>query len=411
MNNARNMLAMVLSVIPCIASSVAIQADSGKIKSSSGIRPQQSLPLLRSAIPPSLADRRLSNHSVTRAPSGLESGDLECGVNAMCASFPNEQDDVTAWIGFPHHDKDGDFFIATYGQRATHLGNGVYATPLWDERHFWVKFNQESVPYPLQPRYIDTDADTGHVYYSADYVGFRLGEEYWPSHLPESEYNYYLTSGMDPYGLYPYGVSISSFVIEMDPATEEVVDYRIDYYDSNANYTESFSFDLGDKLGTYFLGFQKYDADYVWLFSIEDIAEVTQAPEFSVKKWVPGNDFPCTYCDGLDISQTDFYYMFESFTADRWSYTDPLPIIKAPEPCPIDPDAIDRCNPADTDLLYHEVISGGSDRCVTDHSLSFSGRVDQDAKLLLESDQIRLIEDTHFKPGSCVRIRAITPSN
>jgi hypothetical protein len=411
MSRIFKILAAILLAIPGIASASLTWCDSGSIKSPSGTQYQQSLPFSRSAIPPSLADRRLSSLGGTRAPSGLEASNLECGVNAMCASFSSEQSSVTAWIGFPYQEKDGEFFIATYGQRATHIGNGVYATPLWDKRHFWIKFNQESVPYPLQSRYIDTDADTGHVYYSADYVGYRLGEKYWPSHLPQYEYNYYLTSGGDPYELYPYGASISSFIIEMDPATEEVVDYWIDYYDSNADYIESFSFDLGDKLGTYFLGFQKVDPDYVWLFSIEDIAEVTQAPEFSVKNWVPGKDFSCTYCDGFDISQVNFYYMFEAFTAERWSYTDPLPVITAQQPCPIDPDAIDRCNPADTELLYHEVISGGSDRCITDQSLSFSGRVDQDAKLLLESNQIRLVEDTHFKPGSCVRIQAKTPSN
>jgi hypothetical protein len=380
-------------LLSCVVHASSFYVGRANTRPAPGSQIQPILPPVRPAIPPSLQDVRFAQPDVapqaraaTRATTGLV-----CGENVQCASFAGEGEmpDVSAWMGFPYQESGMDFFIATHSQEAVYLGDGQYATPLWDKQHVWIRFDDSNVPFPLQPRYVGTDLDSGHDFYAVDYLGYRFPTE--------------------DYSGYPFGISISSMVVEVDPASESVVDYYIEYYDENDSYIGKLTPAPGDEIQSYFLGFEKSEPDVVYLFYLEDAALVTKAPEFFFAELYPGKDFPCTYCGDLDLANIDFYYIFESYSEARSDFTDPLPILRVPDPCPIDPDAMDQCSPADTELMNHEVVSGNSDRCVTDDSLLFSGQVDQGGKLLLESGRVRLLEGTRFAPGSCVRIQTKTP--
>lgn len=269
------------------------------------------LPPARASIPPSLRDAPLIfAGDVNRVGSKNSAGTDApvCDVNGMCASFPDEQTDVVAWIGFKYLAPSQEFFVATFGQEAVHLGNGLYFTPFWDKRHFWIEIADGVVPLAIQQRYVGTDPATGNDFFSADYVGYRQ---------PGVSYSEYL-----------FGFSVSALILEVDSAGT-VVDFFIELYDENDDYVGDVNLELGDELGTFFFGFQQEDPTTITLLSIEDLAEVTREPDFFLEEWYPGTTFPCTHCGDLDLSQEQFFFMFEGASDDRWNYTEPLPIPEA----------------------------------------------------------------------------------
>ena len=268
------------------------------------------LPPTRQAIPPSLQSVNLIRDAP--AKSSPRNGALVCGQNALCASFDAVQSLVSAWMGFPYEEEGVsgniiEFFIATHGQEAFHLGAGEYATPLWNRRHFWVQTRSDGVPLALQPRYVGIDADTGHELYVVEYVGYRL---------PFTDYS-----------AYELGMSISTLIIRFDAATETFVDFHIEYYDENDQYTGDYALEEGDEFVSFMLGFEQTEPDVVYLFYMEDIAPVDMTPVFTYREQYPGVDFPCTHCPPtLNTARLDFHYMFEAYTEERFGYTDPLPI-------------------------------------------------------------------------------------
>ena len=264
------------------------------------------LPPTRQAIPPSLQSVNLIRDAP--AKSSPRNGALVCGQNALCASFDAVQSLVSAWMGFPYVDGGIEFFIATHGQEAFHLGAGEYATPLWDRRHFWVQTRSDGVPLALQPRYVGIDADTGHELYAVEYVGYRL---------PFTDYS-----------AYELEMSISTLIIRFDAATETFVDFHIEYYDENGQYTgDDYALEEGDEFVSFMLGFEQTEPDVVYLFYVEDIAPVDMTPAFTYLEQYPGVDFDCTLCPPtLNTARLDFHYMFEAYTEERFGYTDPLPI-------------------------------------------------------------------------------------
>ena len=265
----------------------------------------------RSTIPPSLRGRSLTLagdfNGMSNQPRRAAAGSpLLCGVNAMCASFSEEQEDVIAWMGFPHTtDDDSDFFIATYGQEAYHLGGGQYATPIWDKRHFWIQVADTAVPLAIQPRYVGTD-DSGNDFYSVDFIGYRQpGVDYTP---------------------YYFDFSVSALIAEVD-SDGYLVDLFIELYDENDKYVGDVDFEIGADFGSFFFGFEDEEPDTIYLFSVEDLIEIEEEPSFFFEEWYPGITFPCTSCGDLDLSSVPLSYMFEAFDAGRATYTDPLPII------------------------------------------------------------------------------------
>ena len=273
------------------------------------VGPRYVLPPARSSIPPSLRGASLMfaadvNRGVTKSGDARGADPPRCGVNGMCASFPEEQDDVVAWIGIRYMNSH-EFFVATFGQEAVHLGDGLYFTPFWDKRHFWIQVSDSVVPLGIQQRYVGTDPATGHDFFSADYVGYRQ-------------------PGVD-YSAYLFEMSISALILEVD-SEGYLVDFFIELYDENDDYVGDVDLELGDELGTFFFGFQQEDPTTITLLSIEDLAEVTREPDFFWEEWYPGTTFPCTACGDLDLSQEQFYFMFEGLTVERWNYTEPQPI-------------------------------------------------------------------------------------
>ena len=272
-------------------------------------------------IPPSLVDR-IQTRSI-QAKSLQESVSLECGINAMCASFnpPVAADaDVVAWMGFKYESPGIpiEFFIATLGRQAFLLQDNLYATPLWDKKHFWIKVDEDTVPLAIQPRYIGrgTGIYSDYEYYAADYFAYQR-------HDNDTDYSEY-----------PYiNASLSSLIIEFNPLTETVTDSWVDYYDKDLKYVESIVIELGDAIIPYFLGFERSEPDEFYLFQMEPAVTVTMEPQFFYVEAYPGSaDFPCTECGDLDTSKVQFHYMFESFTEKaqyEWQFTDPMPIIYA----------------------------------------------------------------------------------
>ncbi len=131
--------------------------------------------------------------------------------------------------------------------------------------------------------------------------------------------------GLD-YTDYALGFSISSLIAEVD--TEGfVVDLYIEYYDENDQFVDNYDILSGDELGSFFLGFTEADPGFVTLFSIEELAVVTEEPEFFFEEWYPGITFPCTFCGDLDLSQVPFHYIFESFGETRSTFTTPILVV------------------------------------------------------------------------------------
>lgn len=258
----------------------------------------------RSKIPNSLLDKAFY-HQIPKFKNG---NDIQCGVNAMCASFSEPQSsDVMGWIGFEFEDKGESLFIATLGEEAYQLDDTTFALPIWDKKHFWISVDENSSPMAIQPRYAATDIMTGHEFYVVDYIGYKK-------------------PGID-YSGYQFEMSLSALVIEVDVNKGLIVDIYIEYY-TDDEYLGAVNIENGDQLVTLFLGLDKKSPDTVTFLSIDNLITVTQEPDLFYEEWYPGITFPCANCNGLDFSQVAFKYIFESFVDfPRSTFTEPLSVI------------------------------------------------------------------------------------
>ena len=291
----------------------AIMHDSKPSSNIGGIEVGISLGLLapRALIPPSL-EGRIRTTKVKFSKETNSSS--KCNTStSLCASFEGNitQTNVSAWMGFDFEDSFGKYFIATYGQKANDLGNGIYSTQKWDKRHLWLTIGKDFVPLALQTRYIGIDDESSNVWYSVDYIGFRKAN-----------------AGID-YSKYPNKMSNSALLLLVNPKNKEVLDYKLAYYDENANYVQNYQIEVGDEIESYYIGFRKEEKDVAYLFSIEAIKTVTAPISFSYKEQYPGKDFNCTSCEKLNIAQVEFKYMFESYGATRSNFTEPQPLVKS----------------------------------------------------------------------------------
>lgn len=259
----------------------------------------------RTFIPYSLQGR-VSNR--TKTMTYQKNSSTVCPEDSLCASFDTNitLKNVFSWMGFNFEDTTGNYFVATYGPEAIHLGNNVYATKKWDKRLFWINIGEKTVPFPIQPRFVGVDIESGREWYVVDYFGYQK-------------------QGID-YSNYWENISASSLVLLVNPLTKEVENYYLEYYDENDEYVEDYTISIGDKVQSYFLAFKKGAEDADYLLSIEDITTVTGKITFDYKEQYPAKDFNCTYCGDLDLSKVQFKYIFESFTETRSNYTEPQSI-------------------------------------------------------------------------------------
>ena len=264
------------------------------------------LPAPREAIPYSLKGR--ISHTTSKITTN-KSSNIECNENSLCTSFDTNTTlkDVSSWMGFDFKDDTGEYFIATYGQKAKHLGNNIYSTEKWDKRHFWINIGKDIVPFPIQPRFVGIDDESGNEWFTVDYVGYQK-------------------VGID-YSNYAENMSISSLILLINPTTKKIEEYHLEYYDENDQYVDDYIINVGDKIESYFLGFKKSEDSVDYLFFIEDITTVTSPITFSYKEQYPGTDFNCTHCEELDLSRVEFKYIFEAFDKNRSNFTEPKSIV------------------------------------------------------------------------------------
>lgn len=267
-----------------------------------GVLISNKLPSPRALVPPSLAE-----HIVTEE-SGFKTkikGNLECNTSMLCASFDinTTENKVSAWMGFNFENITGSYFLATYGQEASYLGDNTYATKKWDKGHFWINIGEDTVPFPIQPRFVGIDKESSNEWYVVDYLGFQ-----------KADINY---------TTYTDNLSLSSLILLINPSTKKVEQYYLEYYDENDEYSGDYNIQIGDKVQATFLAFKEGEKDKDYLVSIEGITAVTSPITFEYKEQYPGIDFNCTYCGDLDFSQIELNYIFEEFSEKRSTFTEP----------------------------------------------------------------------------------------
>ena len=262
------------------------------------------LPTQREKIPNSIKGHIIK--STTTRQQKITS--VECGANQLCSSFDvnTTPDDVSAWIGFEFTDETGKYFIATYGQQTKYIGNRTYSTSKWDKKHFWIHIGHNTVPFPIQPRFIGVDLDSLNEWYTVDYVGYRR-------------------KGVD-YTNYWENMSQSALIMLINPKTKKVIKYYLEYYDENDEYVGDFDIEIGDQFESYFLGFRKGQEDIEYFFTLENITPITDQIRFSYQELYPSVDFNTTYGKELNFKQLEFKYIFEAYGKTRSSFTDPKPI-------------------------------------------------------------------------------------
>jgi len=265
------------------------------------------LPASKAFIPYSLQGRIANTKEILNKN---QSNNIECNSTDLCSTFdvstiPNT---VSAWMGFEYQYKTEKYFIATYGQKTTYLGNNIYSTKKWDKKHFWMHIGKDIVPFPIQPRFVGIDEESGHEWYAVDYIGYRM-------------------AGSD-YTNYWENMSESVLILLINPQSKKVEEYYLEYYDENDEYVGNYEIEIGDEIESYFLAFQKGQDDATYLFSLEDITPVTSPITFSYEEQYPGKDFNCTRCDELHLADVEFKYIFESYGEIRSTFTEPQPIHK-----------------------------------------------------------------------------------
>jgi len=313
MNNIRILMVVLMTISLSITSLQAIAFTDCNTKISSEATLDDSVlisskfPAPRELIPPSLKER--FNTKETGFSKQLKSLS-DCNTTTMCSSFDvnTTPEKVSAWMGFNLDNVTGNYFVATYGQEATHLGNNIYSTPIWDKKHFWIKIGEKTVPFPIQPRFALLDQETGYEWYVVDYIGFQ-----------KADINY--TN-------YPDNLSLSSLVMLVNPSTKNVEQYYLEYYDENDEYSGTYEIEIGDKVQATFLAFKKDVKDVDYLVSIEGLTPVTSPITFEYKEQYPGIDFNCSFCGGLDFSKVELQYIFEEFSQQRSTFTEPQEIFE-----------------------------------------------------------------------------------
>ena len=170
--------------------------------------------------------------------------------------------------------------------------------------------DKDIVPFPIQPRFVGIDAESGYEWYTVDYVGYRMSN-----------------SGID-YSNYWENMSQSALILLINPKTKEIKEYYLEYYDENDEYVGDYDVKIGDEIESYFLGFRVGQEDIEYFFSLEDITPVTSPLTFSYKEAYPGKDFNCTFCGELNLLDVEFKYIFESYTETRSNFTQAKPITK-----------------------------------------------------------------------------------
>jgi hypothetical protein len=185
------------------------------------------LPAPRALIPHSLQERIVQKKA--NLPQ-QKSSNLECNVTVLCTSFDSNitPENVSSWMGFEVKDSTGKYFIATYGQEATALGNNVYSTPKWNKKHFWMHLGKDIVPFPIQPRFVGIDKESGNEWHTVDYVGYRLKN-----------------ANID-YANYWENMSQSALILLINPQTKKVLEYYLEYYDENDEYVGDYDIEVVD---------------------------------------------------------------------------------------------------------------------------------------------------------------------
>jgi len=264
---------------------------------------EDKLPVNRERIPSSLTNLLVQKSTNAQQQKSTSSA---CNEQSLCASFETNTTpaSVSSWMGFYYEQNKETFFIATYGQEATHLGDNVYSTPKWDKGHFWINVGEKSVPLPIQPRYVGVDKASGYEWHVVDYLGYQRAD---------TNYTNYWNN-----------MSVSSLTLLVNPQTKKVEQYQLDYYNENDEFAGSYEINVGDKIQSFFLGFKEGKDDVDHLFSTEYLTTVTAPISFEYKEQYPGKDFACTRCGDLDIASKEFKYMFEEFSKERSTFTKPL---------------------------------------------------------------------------------------
>jgi hypothetical protein len=265
------------------------------------------LPVSKALIPYSLEGRIAKTKKILQKKQGNQ---LDCNTTQLCASFdvnttPNT---VSSWMGFEYKKDTEQYFIATYGQKSTYLGNNIYSTEKWNKKHFWMHIGKDVVPFPIQPRFVGIDEESNNEWYAVDYIGYRM-------------------AGSD-YSNYWENMSESVLILLINPQTKKVLEYYIEYYDENDEYVGDYDIEIGDEIESYFLAFKKGQEEATYLFSLEDITHVTDSITFSYEEQYPKRDFNCTRCEDLNLADVEFKYIFESYGKTRSTFTEPQSIEK-----------------------------------------------------------------------------------
>jgi len=151
-------------------------------KLSSNVLPNKRLSIPRELIPHSLKGRIYDR---TQNSIYQKSSNFTCPEESLCDSLDKNttQTHVLSWMGFNLEDTTGSYFVATYGPETTYLGNNTYATKKWDKRLYWINIGDNVVPFPIQPRFVGIDEESGNEWYSVDYFGYQKAgvnySNYW----------------------------------------------------------------------------------------------------------------------------------------------------------------------------------------------------------------------------------------
>ena len=312
-NNNYLKIIFIFSIL--IISSVSVKSVSivcGDTKMQGDIEVHRKLPTPRALIPRSVEGRIAKvKRNFKQQKNSNSNSNFECNRNLLCGSFDTNttKENVSAWMGFEFKSRAEKYFIATYGQVATQIGKGIYSTPKWDKRHFWMHIGKDIVPFPIQPRFVGIDEESGNEWYTVDYVGYRMAD-----------------AGID-YSIYWENMSESALILLINPKTKKVEEYYLEYYDENDEYIGDYDIKIGDEIESYFVGFRKGQEDREYFFFLEDITPITAPLTFSYEELYPGKDFNSTYGKDLNLAEVEFKYIFESYGKIRSSFTEPQPIL------------------------------------------------------------------------------------
>ena len=257
----------------------------------------------RLAIPPSLVGRITESKEYFQNKIAEK---IDCNTTDVCATYDSNitSQSALAWMGFELIDGTEKYFVSVQGQDSTYIGNKTFATPKWDKRHFWMNMGKDTVPVPLLTRVIGPDEESDNIWYAVNFMGYRQ-------------------AGID-YSNYSANGSLSVLILLVNPQSKKVVEYYIETYNENGEYTgEDNKLEIGDALQSYFLGFNKKEPDTQTLFSAENLMTVTGPITFNYTEQYPGKDFNCTRCksSSQSLDEVEFQYIFELILENGYGKT------------------------------------------------------------------------------------------